>query len=179
MTKTVFLIGFPGCGKTTLGVELARQTGWPLTDLDDWIEQQQGMTIKQLYGEVGDARFRQIEHEALRTMAEQPGVVACGGGTPCQPGAMEWMNAHGLTVWLTTSTERLITRLCLPEHRAKRPQIATLTDEQIARYVHTKITERTPYYAQAKLQFDATEIETAQETVVTARRLAQLIEQNL
>lgn len=179
MTKTVFLIGFPGCGKTTLGRELARQTGWPLIDLDEWIERQQGKSIKQLYGEMGEERFREVEREALQQVSLAGGVVACGGGTPCQPGAMAWMNAHGLTVWLTVSAERLVARLCLPEHRTKRPQIASLTDEQIACYVHTKMAERAPHYALAQLQFDATEIETAQETEITARRLARLIEQNL
>ena len=88
---------------------------------------------------------------------------------------MELMNAHGITVWLTTSEERLIARLCLPEHRAKRPQIASLTDDEIAEYVHDTIAHRAPYYAQAQLQFDATRIETAEETEETAQEFAELL----
>ena len=86
---------------------------------------------------------------------------------------MDLMNATGTTVWLTTSAERLIARLCLPEHRAKRPQIAALSDEEIAAYVRRTMTLRTPHYAQARLQFDSTDIETAAETTATALRLAE------
>ena len=175
LRKTVFLMGFPCCGKTTLGRELARLKGWPFVDLDEWIESREGKTVKQLFDEVGEQGFRQIESDALRTLAQHPGVVACGGGTPCGPGNMELMNASGLTVWLTTSEERLVARLCLPEHRSKRPHVAAMTDEEIAQYVHRTIKERQPSYALAQVQFDSTEIETARETTATARQLARLI----
>ncbi len=174
VTMPVYLIGFPGCGKTTLGLELARQAGLPFVDLDQLIEHEQGRPIVELMPLIGEARFRQLEREALRQVAHDGSraIVACGGGTPCQPGNMELMNATGVTVWLTTSAERIIARLCLPEHRAKRPQIATLGDDDIARYVHRTLAARTPHYAKAQRRFDSTRIETAAETIATARLLA-------
>lgn len=170
----VYLIGFPGCGKTTLGLELARLAGLPFVDLDLLIERQQGRPIVELMPLIGEARFRQLEREALHRVAKDGNraIVACGGGTPCQPGNMELMNATGATVWLTTTAERIIARLCLPEHRAKRPQIAALSDDEIAAYVHRTLAMRTPHYAKAQRRFDATRIETAAETTATAHLLA-------
>lgn len=168
-----YLIGFPGSGKTTLGRELARLTGLAFIDLDERIELEQGKRIVELMPQVGEKRFREMERATLREVANGNAIVACGGGTPCQPENMDLMNATGTTVWLTTSAERLIARLCLPEHRAKRPQIATLSDEEIAAYVRRTMTLRTPHYAQARLQFDSTDIETAAETTATALRLAE------
>ena len=170
-----YLIGFPGCGKTTLGRELSRLTGWVFIDLDEYIEHQQGRRIVELMPLVGETQFRDMERAALREVSAASAIIACGGGTPCQPGNMELMNASGITVWLTTSEERLISRLCLPEHRAKRPQIATLSDEGIARYVRSTIAQRTPFYSKASLKFDSTHIETAAETIDTARRLAHAL----
>ena len=171
-----YLLGFPGCGKSTLGRELARVTGLPFTDTDTLIEQRQGQRIVDLLPQIGEERFRELERDVLQQVAcASHGIVACGGGTPCQPGNMALMNATGVTVWLTTTDERLIARLCLPEHRQKRPQIAALTDDEIAAYVHHTLAERAPHYAQAQLRFDATSIETAHETTETARQLAHLL----
>lgn len=171
-----YLIGFPCCGKTTVGRELSRLTGLAFFDLDEHIERSQGLSIGELMARLGQERFRQLECAALRLLAQRGGtIVACGGGTPCQPGMMQLMNATGITVWLTTSEQRLIARLCLPEHRSKRPLISALSDDQIAAWVHTTIMQRAPHYAHAQLQFDATDIETAAETTATTRRLAQTL----
>lgn len=177
MHETLFLIGFPGCGKTTLGKELSRLTGGEFIDLDERVEQATGLTVKQLFDQRGEAAFRALERQALESAPLDGAIVACGGGTPCHSGNMEWMNAHGFTVWLTTSPQRLIDRLCLPEHRFKRPSIARLTDDEIAQYVHSTLALRAPFYSQARMQFDATLIETAEETVLTARRLMQALKQ--
>lgn len=173
--KTVFLMGFPGCGKTTLGVATADILGCPFTDLDEYIELSYHKTISEIFSERGEEAFRAIEHRALLDVLRRGGIVSCGGGTPCHGNNIELMNKAGVTVWLTTSEERLISRLCLPEHRAKRPQISSLTDDEIAAYAHTMLAQRMPWYAQAQLRFDSTMIETADETTVTARRLADVL----
>ena len=172
MTPT-FLIGYMGCGKTTLGEELARQMGLRYIDLDDYIEDRQGMTITDIFQEMGEGHFRELEVNALRDVAAMTDViVGCGGGTPCHGDNMALMNRSGVTVWLTTSPERITARLLLPDQKAKRPKVANLPDEAVLSLVEKELEARTPYYAQAQLQFDSTDIETAQETEVTARRLA-------
>ena len=174
--KPVFLIGYMGCGKTTLGEVLARQMGKPFIDLDDYIEQQQGASIKEIFANCGEDRFRQMETSALREVAEMDGViVSCGGGTPCYSGNMEIMNEVGVTVWLTTSPERMTARLLLPEQKSKRPKVKDLADVDVFPLVKRELAQRTPYYSMARLQFDSTDIETAEATERTAWRLAALL----
>ena len=162
-----------GCGKTTLGEVLARQMGLRFIDLDEFIEARQGMTIPQIFDQMGEDRFRELETQALSEVAvTQDVIVGCGGGTPCHGGNMALMNQAGTTVWLTTSPERITARLLLPEEKCKRPKVLHLPDEDVLPLVKAELQVRAPYYAQAQLQFDSTDIETAQETELTARRLA-------
>ena len=80
MMKPVFLIGYMGCGKTTLGEALARQMGLRFIDLDEWIETRQGMTIVKIFDEQGEGPFRKLEEDALREVASMTDViVSCGG----------------------------------------------------------------------------------------------------
>ena len=160
----IFLIGYMGCGKTTLGEELARQMGLRYIDLDDFTE---------IFEEIGEGHFRELEGDALRDVAAMTDViVGCGGGTPCHGDNMALMNQSGVTVWLTTSPERITARLLLPDQKAKRPKVASLPDEAVLSLVEKELEARTPYYAQAQLQFDSTDIETAEATIRTASRLA-------
>ena len=77
--KPVFLIGYMGCGKTTLGEVLARQMDLPYIDLDQYIEHQQGLSIVELFASKGENRFREIEAAALREVAAKTDViVGCG-----------------------------------------------------------------------------------------------------
>lgn len=176
MMNPVFLIGYMGCGKTTLGEVLARQMDCRFIDLDEFIEQRQGMTVLQIFDEMGENRFRELETEALHEVASMTDViVGCGGGTPCHGDNMSLMNQAGTTVWLTTSPERITARLLLPEQKSKRPKINTLPTHEVLPLVKNELQSRSPYYAQAQLQFDSTDIETGPATVRTARRLAKLL----
>lgn len=174
--RPVFLIGYMGCGKTTLGEALAQQLHCRFIDLDEFIESHQGMTVVEIFDEMGENRFRELESEALREVAAMTDViVACGGGTPCHGDNMALMNQAGTTVWLTTSPERITARLLLPEEKSKRPKIHALPDEAILPLVEKELQARTPHYRQCQLQFDSTDIETAKATRRTARRLTQIL----
>jgi len=176
MMKPVFLLGYMGCGKTTLGEVLARQMGVPYIDLDDYIEQRQGMTVTGIFATMGEAHFRQLETAALREVSAMSDVIiGCGGGTPCHGDNMALMNQSGITVWLTTSPERITARLLLPEQKSKRPKVAHLPDENVLPLVERELQARAPFYSQAQLQFDSTDIETGPATERTARRLAALL----
>ena len=174
--KSVFLIGYMGSGKTTLGEVLARQMGMPYIDLDHYIEQQQGFAIVDLFAMAGESRFRELEAKALREVATKAGViVGCGGGTPCHGDNMSVMNGAGITVWLMTSPERITQRLLLPEQKSVRPKIKNLADEEVLPLVERELQARAPYYSQAQLQFDSTDIETGPDTERTAQRLAAIL----
>ena len=174
--KPVFLIGYMGCGKTTLGEVLARQMDLRFIDLDGFIEERQGLTVTEIFDEMGENRFLELENEALHDVAAMSDViVGCGGGTPCHSNNMTLMNQAGITVWLTTSPERITARLLLPEEKCKRPKVAHLPDEEVLPLVQEELQSRSPYYGQSQLQFDSTDIETAETTERTARRLARLL----
>ncbi len=176
MMKPVFLIGYMGCGKTTLGEVLARQMGLHFIDLDEFIETRQGLSINEIFAQMGEARFRELETEALGEVAAMTDVIiGCGGGTPCHGDNMALMNQAGITVWLTTSPERITARLLLPEHKSKRPKIANLPDDAVLPLVEQELQIRAPYYRQSRLQFDSTDIETGADTIRTAHRLADIL----
>ena len=180
MMKPIFLIGYMGCGKTTLGEVLARQMDLRYIDLDDYIVQQHRMSIVDIFADLGENRFRELETEALREVASMTDVViGCGGGTPCHSDNMELMNQAGITVWLTTSPERITARLLLPDQKVKRPKVACLPDDAVLSLVERELAARTPCYSQSYIQFDSTDIETAEATERTARRLAALLQSSI
>jgi len=173
----IFLIGYMCCGKSSLGVELAQCLGTEFVDLDDYIEQRCGASIEEIFAAQGEERFRLIEQQALREVANQPAgtIVACGGGTPCHGDNMALMNATGLTIWLTASPATLAARLRQPRYRQGRPLLAGIPDDALEEHITRDLDRRTPFYSQAHLHFDATDIETAATTHATASRLASLL----
>ena len=175
--KPVFLIGYMGCGKTTLGKPLAQCLGWRFVDLDLYIEEKEGKTAKEIFQAYGEAHFRQLEREALKEVAasDDDVIVACGGGTPLQPGTMELMNSVGITVWLRTSVERITSRLVLPEQRSKRPLLNDMSDEEIKQSVIKGLKARNRHYKKAQLQFDSTCLESVEEINQTAQKLADIL----
>ena len=75
MKQVVVLCGFMGCGKTTVGRELSRLTGFAYRDLDEWIEMRAGKTVADIFDEDGEAHFRALEREAVRACAEEPALI--------------------------------------------------------------------------------------------------------
>ena len=150
-------------GKTTLGQALALASGRSFIDLDDFIARREGMSVSQIFATKGEAAFRDAEARALREAATTAGaVVACGGGTPCRPGAMELMNSQGLTVWLVPSRDRLMLRLM--EGREARPLIAAMKSEaELVAFVESKMAERETYYRRSAATFDSSLLDTEEE----------------
>lgn len=156
--KPIFLIGYMGSGKSTLGNALAPLTGLRFIDLDDYIESREGMKITEIFSTRGEQAFREMEHDLLAEVAAMEDViVGCGGGTPCRPGAMELMNDRGTTVYLDASFPRLLARL--KEGRAKRPLIARLDDDELARFISSSLETRMPYYSLASESFPSDRLE--------------------
>src|SRR5690554_1941101 len=89
----IFLIGFMGCGKSTMGKKVAKKTGYPFIDLDDLIVQKINISITEYFEAFGESAFRAIEREELHKLSGlKNAIIATGGGAPCHLDNMEWMN---------------------------------------------------------------------------------------
>lgn len=150
----IFLVGFMGSGKSYTGKLLAQKSGFPLIDLDQWIETKYQTSISEIFSSKGEDKFREIEKDALHEMAAFDNViVACGGGTPCYYDNMAWMKKNGITVYLKASPALLAERL--EKERGKRPLLSNLnTYQQLLAFIKNKLEERVSYYGQADLIID-------------------------
>ncbi|RYF99794.1 MAG: shikimate kinase, partial [Chitinophagaceae bacterium] len=108
----IFLVGFMGCGKSTKAKQLASRLNCPVIDIDAVIVEREGKTIAEYFELHGEAGFRNLERETLRTFDyPETCVVATGGGLPCFFDNMEWMNENGTTVYLQMEPAQLVSRL--------------------------------------------------------------------
>ena len=107
--KLIYLLGFMGSGKTTVGGLLARELGWPFIDLDSTLEAGQGMSIREIFEHSGEPFFRELERAALTEVSKtSPAVIALGGGTFVQePNAKFIRETGGATVWLDCPVDML------------------------------------------------------------------------
>lgn len=146
----IYLIGFMGSGKSTIGKKLSERMGYEFIDLDKLMEGLEKKTVAEIFSQRGEEFFRQLEADVLHsTILHKNAVISCGGGTPCYFDNMEWMNARGLTVYLKMQPETLYGRL--KTRKEKRPLIAHLSNEQLKDYIFQKLSEREAFYLQAQL----------------------------
>ena len=143
--KVIYLLGFMGSGKSTVGQLLASALGWPLIDLDTVIEAGQGLTIREIFENSGEPFFRQIERAALVEASKaEPAVIALGGGTFAQPPNVDLIReSGGTTVWLDCPPEILRVRCQGLENRP------LFRDEQSFTNLYM---ERLPYYRLAEFR---------------------------
>lgn len=146
----VFLIGYMGAGKTTVGRLLAVALKKSFLDLDDLIEARTGMTIPVIFETEGEPGFRWHEQEALHSLKGKADlIVATGGGCPVFADNIEWMNLHGITLYLRCHPGYLFHRIA-PEKK-RRPLIANLDDVDIMDYILDSLKKRLPYYTKAHI----------------------------
>ena len=117
--KVVYLLGFMGSGKSTVGPRVAHELGWPFIDLDSTIEAAHGQTIREIFETAGEPSFRLLERAALSeaSRAERT-VIALGGGTFIQKENQELIReVGGTTIWLDCSLEELRRRCAGMDNR--------------------------------------------------------------
>lgn len=148
MTERIFLIGFMGSGKSSIGERLAQRMGWQFVDTDRLIEATHHTTIAQIFAQQGESAFRAIECEVLAQLLPQRHiVVATGGGMACKQENIDKMNAAGTTIYLQASAENLA--IWLKSERQNRPLIAQQSDEQLLPYIVQTLSQREKFYQQA------------------------------
>lgn len=152
--RPVYLIGFMGVGKTTLGKKLASHMELDFVDLDMMFEHRYRLTVQAFFAKYGEQLFRKFEQELLKTTFGMTNtVISTGGGTPCYASSMDDMCTHGLTVYMQMPPAALVSRLV--NAKRQRPLLEGKSKEQLADFVDNKLLERQPYYNRAHLHVDA------------------------
>lgn len=166
--KRIYLIGYMGAGKTTIGKALERHTSLSFIDLDCYIEGRFRKTISQLFAEKGEASFRELERRMLHEVSEfEDVIISCGGGTPCFFDNISYMNECGKTIYLKVSVSELAARLGGGKHT--RPVLKNRSGEELRQFIQENLQARSSFYEQAQVIFDA-------EAMTTVEDVNQIVE---
>jgi shikimate kinase len=165
--KRIFLIGYMGSGKTTIGKLLAKHHGFTFIDMDVYIEKKYFKSISQIFATHGEEHFREIERKCLHEVAMfENTVIATGGGTPCFYDNIDIMNEAGITVYLKYSAEELTLRLSSATH--KRPLIAEKNADELLEFISKTLLAREAFYSQAQHVIFGSESEIIQKISLLA-----------
>lgn len=172
--KRIFLTGYMGAGKTTLGRAFAKAMELQFIDLDWYIESRFHKSIRDIFAERGEEGFRLLERNMLHEVGEfDDVVVSVGGGTPCFFDNMEYMNKQGQTVYLDVPVEVLFRRLKVG--KAQRPLLKDKTDEELIAFICQALEQRAPFYGQAYYRFDGSRLESRNQIATSVSELQKLL----
>lgn len=157
----IYLIGYMGCGKSTLGRKLATILNLSFIDLDTFLEEKYFRIIPQIFAEEGEAGFREKEQTVLHEVSVFDDViVATGGGAPCFFDNMEVMNNTGFCIFLDVDTNTLVNRLI--HAKTERPIINGKSPEVLYHFIEDMMLKRRPYYEKARYIIKGSEIKPEQ-----------------
>jgi len=157
-----------GTGKSYWAQRIADKKNMDWIDLDAQIEKETSMTIKEIFAEQGEIFFRNKERDVLHKLSHFENIViATGGGTPCFHDNMQWMNKHGITIWIDEPIEILAERL--KKEKEHRPLIKDLSDEELLHFLSIKLAERSVFYKQAQYHLQGNNI--------SERSFAEIVQQ--
>ena len=162
----IFLVGFMGCGKSSIGRHLARHLSLSLLDLDSRVEERGGITIREIFELHGEDAFRDLEHRCLCEIEQEDDlVIATGGGSFVFERNREIINQLGTSVWIRPDFENIVSRM---SEQGKRKRPLFQNPEQAGALYR----ERIPAYRRADIEIHVSPEETARQ--VAARIAAQL-----
>jgi len=146
-----YLVGMPGCGKSTFGKRLSLSLGYSLIDLDTEIIRYAGKSIEKIFDDDGEDYFREIESCLLKSLSlgKKDFIMATGGGAPCFFDNMDFMNAHGITFYINASPAQLKERLS-GRGLQKRPLLKHLDNTTLESTLQEKLDSRGPFYEMSK-----------------------------
>ncbi len=154
----IYLTGYMGSGKSTLGRKLARHAGLQFVDMDHYIEERNCKSVPVIFAEEGEAEFRKKERKALEELSEFTDVVvATGGGAPCFFDNMDLMNSTGITIFLNIDPKILAARLL--KSKTERPLIKGKSKEELVKFIGETLHKRKEFYTKARYEITKPDIE--------------------
>ncbi|WP_455586444.1 shikimate kinase [Bacteroides sp.] len=170
----IFLTGYMGAGKTTLGKAFARVLKVPFVDLDWYMEERFHKTVGELFAERGETGFRELERNMLHEVgAFEDVVISTGGGAPCFYDNMDFMNRNGRTVFLNVHPDVLFRRLRVAKQQ--RPILQGKEDDELKEFIIQALEKRAPFYSQAQYIFNADELEDRSQIEKSVEKLRELL----
>jgi len=146
----IYIIGMPGTGKTHFGRGLARSLRLQFYDMDEYLEKQEGMPVRQIITEKGETYFRQIEHKAMETLSKSKNsIISCGGGTPVFFNHIDLMKQTGVVIWLNTDLNIIAKRIA--QNSSRRPQFTGLSGTDLQQKLAEIFENRRKIYAKADI----------------------------
>ena len=150
----VYLLGYMGCGKSTLGRILGEELGMQFIDLDDEIEAKYKMTITDFFSTYGEEAFRLVEHKLLMEISKlEDVIISTGGGTPCFFDNLKHMSETGITIYLKATPYLLLERI--RKSHTKRPLFLKMKGDEALQQITNHLEGRLTYYNQAQVIIDA------------------------
>ena len=147
-SHNIFLIGFMGSGKSHWGRIWAIRHGYTFYDLDEEIERDFKMTVKEIFETQGEEKFRELERSYLRNLENKKNyLISCGRGTPCFYDNMEWMKRHGQVIYLKATPKYILARIV--NETLKRPLLKKVNTSELLLFIQEKLKEREPVYLKA------------------------------
>lgn len=149
----IILVGYMGSGKTTLGKKLASRLGLTFIDTDKRIEQDEDMTVSEIFAQYGEAGFRELEQKlVLQLKKEDNLLISTGGGMPCFNQLMNELNELGTTIYLKRPAKELAERIL--NSKKKRPLTDGKSKEELITYMEDMLKKREQFYEQAHIIAD-------------------------
>ena len=150
----IYFVGYMGAGKTTAARRLANRLGWEVADTDALFEEKYKISVCDFFNKYDEPLYRKLESEVLKeTENLKNTVISTGGGTACYFDNMDWMNQHGLTIFLRISEKAVIDRLL--HAKRKRPLAIGKTEAELTEFVSKHYTSRLPFYEKAQITVKA------------------------
>ena len=152
--ERIYLTGFMGSGKSTIGPILANTIGYDFADLDRLIENEAGLSVSAIFREKGEEYFRSLERSGIARVSAMPRtVISLGGGTLVDPENYRRISTTGIIVYLKITPEQIFRRL---HHKTDRPLLTNpggerLGDEQLRTRIMNLYSSREPIYAQSDI----------------------------
>lgn len=146
----IYIVGYMGAGKTTAAKRLANRLGWEVVDTDALFEEKYRISVDDFFKKYDEPLYRKLESEILKSTEKMENtVISTGGGTACYYDNMDWMNLHGLTVFMRVSPAAAVDRVLHSHH--KRPLVRGKSETELMEYVNWHYASRMPFYEQAKI----------------------------
>ena len=175
LPSRIFLCGFMGAGKTTIGRQLAQNLSVSFLDLDEHIEEEEGKSISDIFEEQGEAAFRKLERNAiLEVIRNFKGVVALGGGALQNQHITDHIKVNGLLIFIQTPFSVILERIMTKPHRPLllNEEGSLKNEEILKKELNTLYKKRLPLYEQAELKISG---EKAEDEKVAVDRLLKKI----